>query len=176
MSAVLQTVIGAIAAIAGGFLAAWWQTSRADAVARNIRRAERREQGLLELNQQVAQALIDVGEAYRSVDYAHKKSSIRDPAIHYYGSRKSLDRLHVFWDHKSVGVIPDQTVINAYRALIATEQKHLPGGELGVVRSGEISGGGGENDQRLVEDLGHIIRRLEELKREIQHKVEEIRG
>ncbi|MGO8957619.1 MAG: hypothetical protein ACLQFR_09655 [Streptosporangiaceae bacterium] len=47
MSAILQTLVGASAALAGGFLAAWWQTSRVDQVAQKIRRAERREAGLI---------------------------------------------------------------------------------------------------------------------------------
>jgi hypothetical protein len=46
----MGAVIGAAGAIAGGFGAAWWQTSRADDVAQKIRRAERREEGLLTLN------------------------------------------------------------------------------------------------------------------------------
>lgn len=49
-SAFVQTLIGAAAAIVGGVGAALWQTARADDVARRIRKAERREQALIDLN------------------------------------------------------------------------------------------------------------------------------
>lgn len=52
---VIGAVIGAAGAIAGGFGAAWWQTSRADDVAQKIRRAERREAALLALNGKLAE-------------------------------------------------------------------------------------------------------------------------
>ena len=68
MSPVLQTVIGAIAAIAGGFLAAWWQTSRADKIARTIRRAERREEGLLVLNVKVTDVHAAIDRIYQAAE------------------------------------------------------------------------------------------------------------
>jgi hypothetical protein len=40
-SALAQTLIGGGLAIVGGFVGAWWQTSRSDNVAQKIRRAER---------------------------------------------------------------------------------------------------------------------------------------
>jgi hypothetical protein len=49
MSAILQTLIGAAAAIVGGFVGAWWQTRRADDIAWRIRREERGEQALIAL-------------------------------------------------------------------------------------------------------------------------------
>jgi hypothetical protein len=169
VSAVLQTVIGAVAALAGGFLAAWWQTSRADTIARTIRRAERREQGLLELNQQVAEVHAAVDGVYRAAEHGQSTSQ-------YQHARQELNRLHVFWDGRSVGVIPDQTVIGAYRTLIAAEQEALPSGQLGAARQRELSEGDKDVGRRFVRDLGQVLGQLEELKRELQRKVGEIRG
>ena len=53
MSSFWSTIIGAAAAIIGGFGAALWQTRRADDIARRIRREERREQALFALQGKV---------------------------------------------------------------------------------------------------------------------------
>lgn len=169
MSAVLQTVIGAVAAIAGGFLAAWWQTSRADKIARTIRRAERREEGLLELNQKVAEVHAVIDRVYRAAEHGQSTSQ-------YQNARQELNGLHEFWDGRSVGVIPDRTVIDAYQTLITAEHEHLPSGGLGAARQRELSGGGEDVGQRFVRDLGQVLGRFGELKRELERKAKEIRG
>jgi hypothetical protein len=102
MSAILQTVIGAVAAIVGGVLAAWWQTSRAYKIARTIRRAERREEGLLELNQKVAEVHGVIDRVYRAAEHGQSTSQ-------YQNARQELNGLHEFWDARSLGVIPDQS-------------------------------------------------------------------
>ncbi|HEY5399211.1 MAG TPA: hypothetical protein VIL16_27890 [Trebonia sp.] len=118
MSAVLQTVIGAVAAIAGGFLVAWWQTSRADTIARTIRRAERREEGLLELNEKVTEVHDAIERVYSAAEHGQSTSQ-------YQNARQELNGLHVFWDGRSVGVIPDQAVIDAYRTIIARPRTNV---------------------------------------------------
>jgi hypothetical protein len=57
----------------------------------------------------------------------------------YQNARQELNGLHVFWDGRSVGVIPDQAVIDAYRTIIAAENERLPSGELGAARQVELS-------------------------------------
>ena len=64
-SALAQTLIGGGLAVVGGLIAAWWQTSRSDNVARSIRRAERYEAALLELNARVAKADSQVGKVWQ---------------------------------------------------------------------------------------------------------------
>jgi hypothetical protein len=166
MSPVLQTVIGAIAAIAGGFLAAWWQTSRADKIARTIRRAERREEGLLVLN-------VKVTDVHAAIDRIYQAAEAGQATSQYQGARQELAGLHQLWEGSSSGVIPDQTVVAAYTALRVAEQERLPGGSLGAARQRELSTGDKDVGQRFVRDLGHVLGRLEELKRELHRKVAE---
>jgi len=155
MSAVLQTVIGAVAAIAGGFLVAWWQTSRADTIARTIRRAERREEGLLELNEKVTEVHDAIERVYSAAEHGQSTSQ-------YQNARQELNGLHVFWDGRSVGVIPDQAVIDAYRTIIAAENERLPSGELGAARQVELSSGNEDVGQRFFRDLGQVLGQLTE--------------
>lgn len=67
-SAIVQTLIGAAAAIVGGLGAALWQTARADDVARRIRRTERYELALLDLNTTVTVLYSQLLELYRRVE------------------------------------------------------------------------------------------------------------
>ena len=59
-SALVQTLIGGALAIIGGLVAAWWQVSRSDSVAKKIRRAERYEGALIKLNAQAAETVSQV--------------------------------------------------------------------------------------------------------------------
>ena len=63
-----------------------WQTRRADDVARSIRRAERREKGLLSLNATVASIQTELDRLYRQSERGQTPFSIRKR----YGSLANL--------------------------------------------------------------------------------------
>ena len=63
-SALVQTLIGGALAIIGGLVAAWWQVSRSDSVAKKIRRAERYEGALIELNARAAETVSQVWKVW----------------------------------------------------------------------------------------------------------------
>jgi hypothetical protein len=94
MSAILQTIIGAVAALGGGFLAAWWQTSRADKVAQKIRAAERRESGLIALNSKITDVVGDLREITRT-RRGHAAAGWHDDAL------KLVSGLIDFWEHNA---------------------------------------------------------------------------
>jgi hypothetical protein len=88
----------------------------------------------IELNQQVA-------EVYAAVDGVYQAAEQGQSTSQYQHARQELSGLHVFWDGKSIGVIPDPTVINAYKELVMAEQERLPNAELGTARLRELSNG-----------------------------------
>jgi len=110
LSSLWQTAIGAAAAIVGGLGAAIWQTRRADDVARRIRLAERREQGLLELDALVAGLEFRLDDLNRAVERGENQWQYQEPA-------RVLGDLALHWHSKSSGVIPDPEVVAAYNAV-----------------------------------------------------------
>jgi hypothetical protein len=109
MSAILQTIIGAAAAIVGGFVGAWWQTRRADDIARRIRRDERREQALL--------ALIP-----KATDVAHGLANIRsevDFTPRSQAARAVISEFLELWFGDWSVVIPDPAVQDAAGKFVA---------------------------------------------------------
>jgi hypothetical protein len=72
-SPLVQTLIGGGLAIVGGLLAASWQTARADNVAQIIRRDERYESALIELNARRAEAAQHFDDL---LDHWHSSASL----------------------------------------------------------------------------------------------------
>jgi hypothetical protein len=106
MSAILQTIIGAAAAIVGGFVGAWWQTRRADDIARRIRREERRETGLVAL----------AGKAGDVLDHLRVLSGVAEAAPdtgQYEAARQAIEELRQLWLTELSTVIPDRAVTEA---------------------------------------------------------------
>lgn len=77
------------AAIAGRFLAAWWQTSRADKIARTIRRAERREEGLLVLNVRDTDVHAAIDRIYRQPRQVNRRLTTKALVRSWPGSSSS---------------------------------------------------------------------------------------
>ncbi len=73
----MQTVIGGVLAIVGGLVAAWWQVSRSDSVAQKIRRAERYESALIELNARAAETVSQVCKVWATPDRPGCTGSVR---------------------------------------------------------------------------------------------------
>ncbi len=165
MSPIWQTVIGGIAAIIGGLVAAWWQTSRADTIAQNIRRAERREDGLLALNVKVTAVHTTLDGVYRAAEKGQATSQ-------YLYALMVLSELRQLWEGSLSGKIPDQSIVDAYTALDIAEHERLPEGSLGAARQRELSIADKEAGQRFVTDLGHVLGLMEELRKTVQRQVE----
>jgi hypothetical protein len=121
MSAILQTIIGAAAAIVGGFVGAWWQTRRADDVARRIRREERKEQALLALFSKAS----DVLEHLTSIA---RMATTTPLTSQYDAARQPLGELRQLWDTDLVAVIPDHDIRGAMWEVYYRSRELLPRG------------------------------------------------
>jgi hypothetical protein len=168
MSPVWQTIIGAVAAIAGGFVGVWWQTGRAGKVARNIRRAERREDCLLTLNAKLSVTNGAFRALYNEAEHSQARSQ-------YLRALMLIEELRQLWDGSSSGAILGQAVINAYTEFDIAVHDELPAGEPGAERQREISTGDADTGRRFVRDLGHVLGLLDDLKNEVQRQVEDLR-
>jgi hypothetical protein len=165
MSAFWSTVIGAAAAIIGGFGAAMWQTSRADKVALKIRRAERREAGLLELNVRLASVVTRLTDVRNSAGNGYASSQWQFAAM-------ALRELRELWEGSSSGVIPDQSIVNAYNALDVAAREHLPEGSLGAQRQRDLSTGDEDVAERFVADLALVVQRAADLQKAVYGRVQ----
>jgi hypothetical protein len=145
---VIGAAIGAAGAIAGGFGAAWWQTSRADDVAQKIRRAERREQGLVTLMAK----LWTVNSRFNDLrlEARHGQSSAQ-----YAQANELLTELKFAW-YGTAGMVPDRLIVDAWGKLADTSQKYLPDGPKGSSRAKELSEGDREAGARFLTDLDRI--------------------
>src|SRR6266699_2096725 len=108
MSALLQTLIGAFAAMVGGIGGAMWQTRHAEVIARSIRFAERREQCLLRLNAELAEILALIEPLYRQAE------KLAAPATAYQDARGIVGRFTLHWETQASGVLADPDVVRAY--------------------------------------------------------------
>jgi hypothetical protein len=71
-----QLLVGGGLTAGGGFLAAWWQTNRADNIARKIRREERRETALLAMHYKTGEVYDRIAGIYRqAVEHGASKVS-----------------------------------------------------------------------------------------------------
>jgi hypothetical protein len=162
-SALVQTLIGATAAIVGGLGAALWQTARADKVARRIRKAERREQALIDLN-----ALVTV--TYGRLLALYHQAERGQNAAQHNEARQALDTLAQNWDSRSSGIISDPSVVTAYANFNVAVQEDLPAtGTLRRVQ--ELSTGDRAAGQRFLRDLGHVVGTLDEFRKAVQEQV-----
>jgi hypothetical protein len=163
-SALVQTLIGALAAIVGGLGAAFWQTARADDVARRIRRAERRERALIDLN-------ADMTVSYGRLLALYRQAERGQNAAQHNEARQILGTLAEHWDSRFSGVISDPTIVNAYAHFSAAVQEGLPDAAT-LQRVQELSTGDRAAGQRFLRDLGHVVGKLDELRKAVQEQVE----
>jgi hypothetical protein len=170
LSQLWQTAIGAGAAIGGGLIAAVWQTSRADKVAQSIRRAERRERGLLELNAKIADALAQLDSLYKQV------AASGQGAWQYQQAVTLLSNLTHYWDSEAAGVIPDYAVSSAYDFMQAAIRGGLPAGARYADYLGQLQGGSEEVNTRFSEDLRLILERVRRFKSVVQDQVRDLQG
>jgi hypothetical protein len=163
-SAFVQTLIGALAAIVGGLGAAFWQTARADDVARRIRRAERHEKALIDLNALVTDIYGQLLALYRQAEHGQS-------AAQHNQARQALDTLAQHWDSRSSGIISDPQIVAAYAYFNVAVQEGLPAtGTLQRVQ--ELSAGDEAAGRRFLRDLGRVVGTLDELGKAVREQVE----
>jgi hypothetical protein len=165
----LQVLIGGALTIVGGFLAAWWQTNRAYDVARDVRRDERRERGLLELN-------AEVSRAHAQLDPLYRQAVSGQTSFQYQESIRVMSELAQHWDSNAVGVIPDQDVVDAYTAVAVAVHDGLPDGSSFAPYIANLQSGDNDAARRFVRDLGHVLGVLDDLKKVVQQKVKDLSG
>jgi hypothetical protein len=153
-----------VAAIVGGLGAALWQTARADDVARRIRRAERREQALIDLNALVTDIYGQLLALYRQAERGQN-------AAQHNQARQALDTLAQHWDSRSSGIISDPSIVAAYANFNVAVHEGLPAtGTLQRVQ--ELSTGDQAAGKSFLRDLGHVVGTLDELRVTVREQVE----
>ena len=167
MLALVQTLVGAAAAIIGGLVGAVWQTRRADDVARSIRRAERREKGLLSLNATVASIQTELDRLYRQAERGQTP-------FQYQEALRLVGELTLHWETASSGVIPDADVINAYARVRAAAHDGLPSGPDFVRQMSDLQAADPAVTKKFVRDLSHVLFLLGELKKITQQHVDDV--
>jgi hypothetical protein len=155
------TLIGAGAAIVGGFIGAWFQTNRADDVAREIRREERREQALQALQFQVGQTVDQVAEI--------SKAAIAQgqTVFQYAAALKPLRALSELWLWQSTSAISEQSdpgIVRAYKDLDADVRERLPT----VYTTDKLP----TSPDKLLADLDHVLALLRTLRSEVKLQVD----
>jgi hypothetical protein len=165
-SAFVQTLIGAVAAIIGGLGAAFYQTNRADKVARRIRYDERREGALLELDALASALQSRLDALYRQVERGQTQWQ-------YQEALNVLGELAQHWRGKLSGVIPDQEIVNAYNAVDVASQRLPQGGEY-VPFMSNLQANDPDTLQRFKNDLGYVLEKLGELRNHVHEQVEKL--
>jgi hypothetical protein len=163
MSAILQTLLGGALTIVGGLAAVWWQTRRADDVARRSRAERRREEGLLALNLEMAAVHPKFDALYRSAENGQSTSQ-------YLTAITLLAELRQFWEGNSSGVIGDSAIVGVWIALDSAARERLPTGSGAVLRQRALSTGDSTAGQRFVRDLGQVLGLLGEFKKAFQQE------
>lgn len=148
MSAILQTIIGAAAAIVGGFVGAWWQTRRADDVARRIRREERQEQALLALFSKASDVHERLGGILRAAATAPLASQ-------YEAARQTVRELGELWETNLMAAIGDLAIAGDVRAFRMRSGELLPGGAKAMMQYTEDDTGA--KVEHFIDDVAELI-------------------
>lgn len=162
-SPLVQTLIGGGLAIVAGFIAAWWQTSRADNVARRIRQTERREQALLELDALASGLEARLEDLFRQVEHGQTPWQYQE-ALRVFGE------LQQHWRSKSSGVIPDPEIVSAYNAVVVAVDR-LPTGAGFASFMSNLQAGDPGTVQGFVGDLAYVLGKLGELRKVVHDQV-----
>jgi uncharacterized membrane protein YccC len=126
-SALAQTLIGGALAIIGGLVATWLQLSRSDNVAKKIRRAERYESALIELNARAAETVSQVCKVWGDTRSARllRSNQKKTGASEYDRVHEPLDKLLDHWQAVSSLVISDTTIVEAFARLHRESAEHV---------------------------------------------------
>lgn len=165
-SPLVQTLVGGGLAILGGLLTAWYQTRRADDVARRIRQSERREQALLELD-----ALVSTLEA--RLDPLFRQAEQGQAQRPYQESLGLIGELAEHWRTKASGVIHDRDIVSAYN-YVRVAADRIPSGAGYVAFMSNLQGNDPDTVRVFKRDLGHVLGQLGELRKVVRSRVENL--
>jgi hypothetical protein len=149
------TLIGAVAAIAGGWIGGWWQGRHATTIARHIRREERREAGLMALNAKATEVTAGCDRAYRVAESDHDQWQVSWADM--YGH---VEQLRLLWETDISARVPDTGVVQAYNAVRG--QAHDCASRFGVPGEHRTLTAG---PQDFVRDAGRLLMLLGELRK-----------
>ena len=171
-SALVQTLIGGSLAIIGGLLAAWWQTSRSDNVAQKIRRAERYESALIELNARVAETVGQVGKVFGDAMSASSRGPSHEntDASEYAQARDPLNELLNHWHSVSSLFISDTTIVEAFVRLHQESATHM-WQEDNMAYSEQPPIDGKVDTTQFVQDLEAVYFAVSEASKEVRLRV-----
>jgi hypothetical protein len=126
-SPLVQTLIGGGRAIVGGLFAAWWQTARADNMAQRIRRAERYESALVELNARTAEALSQVIKVWQDGRelVLHGRGHEGIDASYYDLAAQPLDDLLDHWHSSASLIMSDSAIVDGFSNPRIEKTMHL---------------------------------------------------
>jgi len=163
MTAFVQTIIGALAAIGGGMLTAWWQEQHATETARRIRREERREEALRAFHAKTIEIVERIDQDYRAAE--------NDPGAWreaWESAYPTVDELRKLWESDASGKIPEESITARY--LEVRGQVHDCIGRFGTpdrtIASAEA--------KDFVRDAGRLLMLLGELSKETRSRVDEL--
>ena len=176
-SALMQTVIGGVLAIIGGLVAAWWQVSRSDSVAQKIRRAERYETALIELNARGAETVSYVLKVWSEARSARLRGLIQEntDASAYGRVRDPLNKLLDHWHSVSSLVISDTAIVEAFAQLHRESAEHV-WYEGSVAYSRQPPVDGEVDTAQLLQDLEVVFLAVSEAGKAVSLQVAALQG
>jgi hypothetical protein len=154
--------------VVGGFLATLLQMWYARRSASEIRRDERRERALIELNAIVTTIYGQLLALYRRAEGGQN-------AAQHNEARQYLDTVAQHWESRVSGIVSDPSIVRAYLYFNAAVQEGLPGSGT-LQRVQELSSGEHEAGRRFLRDLGHVVGTLDELRKAVHEQVELLHG
>lgn len=171
-SALVQTLIGGALAIIGGLVAAWWQVSRSDSVAKKIRQAERYEGALIELNARTAETVSQVCKVWNDSRSARLRNPRQEKtaASEYDRMRDPLEKLLGHWQAVASLAISDSTIVEAFARLYRESAEHVWREGSVAYRSNPPIGGWADTTQ-LLQDLEAVSVAVSDTGKEVRLRV-----
>jgi hypothetical protein len=150
----VQTLIGATAAILGGLIAAWWQGRQAARVARRVRRGEREDKALIKLNAGLSDVQRRLQDMLASVD---KDPQGTRPFELWDSVRPFIAIIQEAWDEHLSAKIEREPVLSRWAGIVAVleqadeHRKAIDGLEPLLARAQDLN--------VMVPKLRHVVQR-----------------
>jgi hypothetical protein len=163
MSALVQTLLGGALTIVGGLAAVWWQTRRADGIARKGRAEQRREDGLIALNVELTSVRTRFDALCRAAEKNGQGTSQYLSALNY------LAELRQFWEGNTSGVVGDKAIVSAWQQLYLAARERIPDGSGAITKQRALSVADPAACAEFSRDLGHLLRLMDDFWNTVQH-------
>jgi hypothetical protein len=154
-------LVGGAFTLVGGFLGAWWQTARSDSIAQAIRRAQRREDALIQLHAKS-------GAFAATLTNILKAAKERGATSAQYGAVNSnLVEFSELWLWESMTAVPDSSIGHAYQKLDETARGLLPGDDAGRKFQANI----GAQSTVFISNLQTVVGLLADFRRAVLEEI-----